>query len=77
MSGLSTPIGLGEVGRDLDVLGQQAEREAGGELARDEMLLGHHLGVEALAGRDIHDVDHGGRVEPELLADQHRLGRPR
>jgi len=73
ISGLSTSRALASASAIPTFLGQQAEREARGKLARDQVLLGDILGVEALAGRHIHDVDHGGGIEPELLADQQRL----
>src|ERR1700712_259115 len=41
---------LRQVGGDPDILRQQAERETGSELTRNEMLLCHMLGIEALAG---------------------------
>src|SRR6185437_17171763 len=38
---------LGEPGRDADVLGEQAEREAGAVAAGDHVVLEHDLAVEA------------------------------
>src|SRR6266700_6454891 len=59
-----------KIGGDLYVLCQKPERKPARELARDDMLFDDVLGVEGLAGREVHDVDHHSGIEAELLADQ-------
>src|SRR6185436_19703864 len=58
---------LREGRRDADLFRHQAESEARGELARHDVLLGDVLRAEAMAGRSVHDIDHRGRIEAELL----------
>ncbi len=63
----------GDARGDVDVLGQQAEREPG------PVTAGQHLRVEdpadeGPAGGGVDDIDHGPGVQAEPLADDERLG---
>ena len=56
---------LGKVGGDLDVLGEQAERELSRERAANHLLLERIGRGEVPTGGLVEHIDHHGRIEAE------------